>query len=468
MTSRTASPKREPGSTLHPETLQPETVDPDPLHPQTVHPEVLAHLGMPPPDIRRMHVERRDKLRTMLDDAGIGVAVFLGTTGVSYVAGHCTPPSDAGLANHRRPVAVLTSHDPLPYCATPYPDMLPPELSGHRQAAIPTTTEEGALLLARQILEWASPIPDAIGIDELTGALHAHLARALSHLSGRQISLIDITRSLARARLHKTDDEVACIAVAQRMNELAMLTTEPLVTPGVRQSELTGQFLSRSLELGCDGWALDPIWQVMPHSADLGPATTHGDLAFPLTSTDRILRGGDVIWVDTGIIFQGYASDFGRTWIVGARNFPALADDAYPGTAQRRASLFSRPTPAQRDSFRRWHDVLESVVATIAPGVTGTDLIRAATTAYGGKRPWPPHFYLAHGLGLESAEAPLVGTDLGHAADDSLVLEEGMILVLEPETWGPIHCGYRGEEVIAVTPGGCRLLTHHHYAPYDD
>jgi Xaa-Pro aminopeptidase len=83
---------------------------------------------------------------------------------------------------------------------------------------------------------------------------------------------------------------------------------------------------------------------------------------------------------------------------------------------------------------------------------------RAAIDANRGEVPWLPHFYLAHGLGIESAEMPLVGTDLGQAFDDSFVLAEGMLLVLEPVIWREGHGGYRSEEVTVVTADGCRRL----------
>ena len=53
----------------------------------------------------------------------------------------------------------------------------------------------------------------------------------------------------------------------------------------------------------------------MAPTRELGPWTLHGDLAYPTVTTDRFLREGDVIWVDAGITWQGYASDYGRTWI---------------------------------------------------------------------------------------------------------------------------------------------------------
>jgi len=76
------------------------------------------------------------------------------------------------------------------------------------------------------------------------------------------------------------------------------------------------------------------------------------------------------------------------------------------------------------------------------------------------------HFYLAHGMGLDSAEAPFIGSDLGDAFDASLVLEAGTIVVLEPVVWDEGHSGYRSENVYVVTDDGSRDLTDYPYDPY--
>ena len=169
-----------------------------------------------------------------------------------------------------------------------------------------------------------------------------------------------------------------------------------------------------------------------------------GDVVFPTVTTDRVLAKGDVIWVDTGVTLAGYDSDFGRTWIVGAS-----------------------PTAAQRDQFRRWKDVIDAVLAIVKPGITGGDLTRAAIAAAGGThRPWLPHLYLAHGIGVDSAEAPFIGTDLGADFDESIVLTPGMVFVLEPIAWTDGTGGYRSEEIVAVTENGYDLLSDFHYEPY--
>jgi Xaa-Pro aminopeptidase len=247
------------------------------------------------------------------------------------------------------------------------------------------------------------------------------------------------------SKLVKTGDELACIRAAQRLNEQAMLDVRAALRPGVRQCDLSGVFLRRVFELGAHQNTVDPIWQVMPESVATGPGSATGDLVFPTVTTDRTLEEGDVLWVDTGVTVDGYDSDFGRAWTVG-----------------------TEPTSAQRDQFRRWKDVIDAVLAVIAPGATGADLTRAAVAAYGPERvPWLPHLYLAHGIGVDSAEAPFIGTDLGSDFDAGIVLEPGMVFVLEPIAWSDGTGGYRGEEIVAVTADGYELLSDFDYEPYD-
>jgi Xaa-Pro aminopeptidase len=191
----------------------------------------------------------------------------------------------------------------------------------------------------------------------------------------------------------------------------------------------------------------------MPRSLADGPWTVHGDIPFPLPSAPVPLADGDVVWVDTGVHVGGYASDFGRTWIVG--------DDP-------------TPTARQQDQFDRWRAVVDAVLALCKPGVSALDLGRAAIAADvgaggasgGGRRPWIEHFYLAHGVGTDSAEMPMIGTDLGDAFDETLLMAPGMVLVLEPVIWDDGAAGYRSEDIVAITDDGWMPLSDHPYDPF--
>ena len=184
----------------------------------------------------------------------------------------------------------------------------------------------------------------------------------------------------------------------------------------------------------------------MPESVAAGPRSVTGDIVFPTVTTDRVLEQGDVIWVDSGVTLAGYDSDFGRTWIVGAE-----------------------PTAAQRDQFRAWKDVVDAVLAATRPGrhrrPTSRGPRSTPTTAVGGRG--CPHFYLAHGIGVDSAEAPFMGTDLGDDFDQTIVLAAGDGLRARTGLHGPTApVATAAEEIVAVTEDGYQLLSDFHYEPY--
>ena len=79
---------------------------------------------------------------------------------------------------------------------------------------------------------------------------------------------------------------------------------------------------------------------------------------------------------------------------------------------------------------------------------------RAYDAEAGRRTPWLAHFYLAHGTGTDSAEAPFIGTDLGDEFDETLVLAPGKVIVLEPVIWEDGHWGFRAEDIVAVTDTG--------------
>jgi Xaa-Pro aminopeptidase len=395
--------------------------------------------GAPALDLARMRRERGARLAAQLDRSELGALLLLGANNARFAAGVHPAHADAARVAAER-TAVLFPRGGVPHVFTPFPETAPPELPGECvHAPLDLETEAGVRAAARRLCDaLGGPVRGPLGVDEHSPATWFGLGSALD------VELADAAGVLAPAKLTKSADEIECIRRAQRANEAAMRRVQPQLRAGLRQCDLSALFLEALYETEATGNCIDPIWQVMPPGRALGPWTTHGDLAFPTCTTDRILRDGDVLWVDTGIDFCGYASDFGRTWQVGRARADARA----------------------RDQFRRWREVIDAVLELVRPGTTGLDLVRRATQIAGGRRPWPEHFYLIHGIGTDPAEMPLIGTDLGEAFDESIALAPGMILVLEPAIWDDGHAGYRAEEIVAVTGAGYELLSDFGYAPY--
>jgi Xaa-Pro dipeptidase len=386
------------------------------------------------PDLARMRRERFQKLQDGLSAGGLDGLVLLGSNSVVYATGAALPAQDGDRAALFRAVAVVVKGESAPHLYTLYADGAPPELpSDHLHGPLFPDLDDGMDLFAKALTAHFAA-GARIGVDHQSHAM-------LRGLSG--FDLADASGVLGAAKLQKTVDEVSCIRQAQLLNELAMVDALRVLRPGVRQIDLSAVFLRRVFELGASAGGIDPIWQVMAPSRELGPWTLHGDLAYPTVTTDRFLRHGDVIWVDAGIVWEGYASDYGRTWITGAD-----------------------PNAQQLGQFRRWRSVVDACLDILKPGVSGLQLGKVAIEANDGVRPWIEHFYLAHGVGTDSAEMPLIGTDFGEGFDEQLIMQPGMVAVFEPVIWEDGFAGYRAEDIVAVTDTGWVKLSGSTYDPY--
>jgi Xaa-Pro dipeptidase len=392
-------------------------------------------------DLARMRRERLAKVQAGMAQEGFDALVLAENSSVRYTTGAEMMNAEIARQWYEPTIAVVLPSG-APHVFTPYPEGVPPDMpeaNVHRPLLI--EFDEGVEQLAGFLTDLLGTGEANVGFDDLSGAELECLPARLPNMT-----IGDAGTVLVPAKIMKTNDEVECIHRSQRINELAMYDVYANLKPGVRQSDLSGIFLRRIFELGASANMVDPIWQAMARSIGAGPFTVHGDVAFPLNSSDAILRQDDLVMVDSGMSYEGYASDFGRTWIVGR-------DDA---------------TSRQKDQLKRWKDVIDRVLAATRPGVTGLELNRAAREGERTRKPWLEHFYLIHGIGTDSAEMPLIGTDFGEEFDESIVLAPGMVMVLEPVIWDDGEGGYRSEEVVVVTDDGYRSLSRFPYVPFEE
>jgi len=393
------------------------------------------------PDRASMYLECGARLRDSMRDKGIDALVLLGNGNVVYATGISWPLLDAGLSHVERPVAVVLADDPHPHLFMPLREgsasrsEVPPD---HVHGPVYLEFDEGVQRFAKELAALL-PTGAAVAVDELTGAMRR--AQASLFPSGPPS---DAAQVVGPAKLVKTLDQISCVRKACRITEEAVIDVQKSLAPGVRQVDLSAQFVRRAFELGATANMLEAIWQVMPTTKTSGAVwTTTGDLALPLLTTEKELVEGDVLWTDVSITYEGYCSDFGRTWVVG----DAISD-------------------RQQANFEKWQEIIAAVLAVTKAGATCGDLARAAIAANGGTKPWLPHFYLGHGIGTNAAEMPMIGTDLGQEFDDNFVFPAGMLLVLEPVIWEDGTGGYRSEEIVVITEDGYQSITDYPYSPY--
>jgi Xaa-Pro dipeptidase len=143
------------------------------------------------------------------------------------------------------------------------------------------------------------------------------------------------------------------------------------------------------------------------------------------------IREGDSLTVDLSTIWQGYWSDSCMTYYAGERSEKA----------------------AKIHQIVR--DALDYGISLIRPGVVAREVdqkIRAfiEKAGYG---VYPHH--TGHGVGVAPHEAPRI------VPYNDEVLEEGMVIMLEPGIYIPGELSVRIEDGMLITADGVEVLTKH-------
>jgi Xaa-Pro aminopeptidase/Xaa-Pro dipeptidase len=176
----------------------------------------------------------------------------------------------------------------------------------------------------------------------------------------------------------------------------------------------------------------------MPHVST--PFVASGEHMAPPNRipSDKIIREGDLVFIDIGAMWSGYFGDMGRTVVCG------------------------RPSRRQQEVYTAVHEALAAATAAMKAGNTNDDVARAVHQV-AGRHGLGGNFislFIGHGVGMGANEPPYIGEDLPGA--ETVVLQPGMTFAVEPLIWVPGvrgGAGVRLEDTILVTDDGGRALT---------
>jgi Xaa-Pro aminopeptidase len=289
------------------------------------------------------------------------------------------------------------------------------DIRSYRYAA--STVEanlEAVRLLGELLREYGAS--DDVGVEETH--LPALYRDALtSELPGSR--LVDATDVFDDVRVIKTPAEVELMGYAALASDKAIQTGFALARPGDTEQQLAASIQGAAMRLGAD--ALDHA------DVHAGPHATIVH-AWPMALT---LDPGQVIHVDFGAVFGGYHTDIARNATVG------------------------EPSTEQRRFYGPLSDAKEAMLEAIRPGVTAGEVydVGQRTIEAGGLvYPWGT---LGHSIGLSIHE----GFELVRGSDR--VLEENMVLNIEPSHIEAGAARYHVEDNLVVTADGARLLSRH-------
>lgn len=280
----------------------------------------------------------------------------------------------------------------------------------------------------REVLDRHHLTRSRIGLDLASQALHTALRRRCPEVRWADGDVV-----MQRARMIKVPEEVVLLEEASAIADAVTHTAIDHVRPGLRELDVAAEAMRTLFRLGGE------------YAHVVTPFVASGERMSPPTrlATDKVIRHGDVVFIDIGAMFNGYFSDIGRTIICGT------------------------PSDEQRRIFQAVYEAHLAGIDAMRPGATNrqvADVIRRIAASHG----LAGHFltlFIGHGIGVGSNEPPYIGEPFPGAAE--VELQPGMVCAMEPLIWVP---GVRGgggvrlEDMILVTDRGPRVLSR---VPYD-
>ncbi|MBO4368364.1 MAG: aminopeptidase P family protein [Clostridia bacterium] len=221
------------------------------------------------------------------------------------------------------------------------------------------------------------------------------------------------------ARMYKTPDEIRKMKASSLANDRAIEKTMYGLRLGETEADVADRYLKNAKAEGASGNSFDALICFGPNAAE-----PHHE-----TGMD-VLKTGDAVILDVGLLLDGYCSDMTRTCFMGGMT----------------------------DEQKKVYDIVRKANAAgramAKPGIPLSEVDRAARdviTAEG----YGEYFLhrTGHGIGLQVHEPPDVS-----ASSKDIIIKPGMCFSVEPGVYLKGRFGVRIEDLVAITENGAETL----------
>ena len=245
------------------------------------------------------------------------------------------------------------------------------------------------------------------------------VAEFLDYEENLNAKLVPMHKEIAGFRAVKEDWELDLMRKAQEITDKAFAEVQPKIKAGMTEKQLQAELIYCLYKNGGENLSFDPIVVSGPNTS-----LPHG------VAGDRVIREGDFITMDFGVLYGGYCSDMTRTVALGY---------------------------ATEEMKKIYDTVLQAQLAGLAAtraGVLGKDIDAAARKVItdAGYGDYFGHGY-GHSLGLEVHENPSPNSR------GTVPMEVGMVTSAEPGIYLPGKFGVRIEDVVIFTEDGHENIT---------
>ncbi|MDD6200083.1 MAG: aminopeptidase P family protein [Firmicutes bacterium] len=232
--------------------------------------------------------------------------------------------------------------------------------------------------------------------------------------------LVPMNDKINGFRGRKEPWELKLMRKAQDITDAAIAQVLPRLHPGMTELEAQAELIYCLYKNGAQGLSFDPIVVSGPNTS-----MPHG------VAGSRVIREGDFLTMDFGVLYQGYCSDMTRTVAVGY-------------ATEEMKKVYDTVLLAQT-----------TAIAATKAGMIGkeVDAVARKVITDAGYGEYFGHGY-GHSLGLEIHEAPYCG------ATGEEVMPEMAVASAEPGIYLPGKFGVRIEDVVIYGADGAEDITH--------
>ncbi|MCX6179737.1 MAG: aminopeptidase P family protein [Chlorobiales bacterium] len=241
--------------------------------------------------------------------------------------------------------------------------------------------------------------------------------RIIEQLHGKQ-RVIPVDTFFDEFRMVKHDLELVKMRRAAEISEMVFEKVISMISPSVTELDIAAEISFQHKKLGAEKDSFDPIVASGPRSA-----MPHAK------PTPAPFKKGELIVIDMGCIYEGYASDHTRTVALG------------------------RVSSEARNVYRIVKEAQELGIASAKCGMMAKQLdeeVRLFINAHGYAEEFGHG--LGHGVGFEVHEEPRISPNGEH------LLQENMVFTIEPGIYLPGKFGVRIEDTVVMGLHGATPL----------